>query len=196
MYSKSYNQNPRDSVNIQSIFSSYLSPDEVIEWCGQPALKSKRTSSNIILGAIFSGFSLFWAIGAFQASQSIVFALFALPFFLAGLYVMFGQGTKKLRANTYYAVTNERCIIISNDKEMSFCDYRYSAMSGVSCIDGSIMLVPPVIDYSYNSRHRNTSNSDRAQQSIKTNFIDINEDAPKVCKIITLHISESQNENK
>lgn len=190
MYSKSYNRNPRDSVNIHSIFSPYLSPDETIEWCGQPSQKSKRPGYNFFFGAFYAGFALFWAIMAAQAS--VGFALFALPFFLVGLYVMFGQSTKKLRSNTYYAVTNERCIIISNDKEMSFCDYRYSSMSGVNCIDGSIILAPPAeFHYSYNGRRRNTQDPTKSKKSIKTNFIDINEDAPKVCQIITMHIGEN-----
>lgn len=192
MNSHSYNRNERDSVNIYNVFTPYLTDGEVIEWCGQPSLKPKRSTYNVMFGAFFSGFSLFWALMASQAS--VKFALFALPFFLAGLFIMFGQPTKNIRKNTYYAVTDRRCIIISYDKQMSFCDYRYSAMSGVNCINGSIMLAPPpVIEYHRRNRQAvNASDLTNSKESIKTNFIDINENAPKVCQLITMHLNENE----
>ena len=123
-------------------------------------------------------------------------ALFALPFFIAGLTVMFGFGTKSIRLNTYYAVTNERCIIISDHKGISICDYRYSAMEGINLTNGSIILSPTVYNIQRYSGRRNSVNVSAENMSIKNNFIDIGEDAPKVYKMITAHINEYQNANK
>ena len=198
MYNQSYNRDPNKKssakVDISSVFAPYLGQDEVIEWCGQPSLKPQSNKANIIFGSIYSGFALFWMIGAYQGSP--VFALFGLPFFAVGLYVMFGKGTKKIRANTYYAVTDQRCIIISNYKETSFCDYRYSTLAGVNCINNSIMLAPvPDVNYSYGRKRRSTVDSTNNTRSIKTNFVDLGDDAIKVCQLISRHIGESGSEN-
>lgn len=190
MYSTNYNQSHKDRVNINSIFTPFLAPDETIEWCGQPAPKEKKEISQILFGCFYSGFAVFWAIMASQAS--LFFALFALPFFLAGLFVIFGQKTKKLRLNTYYAVTDQRCIIVSQYKDLSFVDYRYSTMTGINCMNGSVILSPiPFSPYTYSGRRHNAGTA-QLEQSIKSNFIDIGENTTKVCMIISKHINEEK----
>ena len=163
-----YNTDPRNGINVRNVFAPYLSPDEVIEWCGQPSLKSGTTAYHFVFGLFFTCFSLFWAFGVFMSG-----------------------GEKPVRRNTYYAVTNERCIIICNYKQMSFCDYRYSAMTGVSCVDGSIYLAP-IDPYMHlrNKRSVNVNGITMTSNALKINFIDIKEDAPKVCQIISQHIDE------
>lgn len=185
-----YNTDPRNGINVRNVFAPYLSPDEVIEWCGQPSLKSGTTAYHFVFGLFFTCFSLFWAFGVFMSGAGVM-SLFALPFVIAGIYIMLGGGEKPVRRNTYYAVTNERCIIICNYKQMSFCDYRYSAMTGVSCVDGSIYLAP-IDPYMHlrNKRSVNVNGITMTSNALKINFIDIKEDAPKVCQIISQHIDE------
>ena len=192
MYNNVYNKNNGSTINIRNVFAPYLSPDEFIEWCGQPSIKSGSNKSNFIFGLFFSGFALFWAFCVAMSGAGFM-CLFALPFFIAGIYIMTGGGEKSVRRNTYYAVTNERCIIICIHKQTSFCDYRYSAMSGIKCVDGSIFLdSPDPYFYSQHRRNKGVTINGRTvtTEPIKTNFIDIREDAPKVCQIISKHIDE------
>ena len=185
-----YNTDPRNGINIRNVFAPYLSPDEVIEWCGQPSFKSGTTAYHFVFGLFFTCFSLFWAFGVFMSGAGFM-SLFALPFIVCGIYVMTGAGDKPVRRNTYYAVTNERCIIICNYKQMSFCDYRYSAMKGVNCVDGSIFLAPiNTYMYSRSRRSGSVNGTSMTTNALKINFIDIKEDAPKVCQIISRHIDE------
>jgi len=69
------------------------------------------------------GFAIFWGRDGDSAfskqgrrrSGGVSFPLFGLPFVAVGLYMVFGRfiGDARMRARTFYGVTNDRVIIIS-----------------------------------------------------------------------------------
>jgi hypothetical protein len=78
---------------------------------------------SFLFPSVFSGggFAIVWEIMALIATPKshdpgvMIFPLFGLPFVLVGLYLIFGRFfvDAKMRARTYYGVTNERIIIIN-----------------------------------------------------------------------------------
>ena len=106
-----------------------LTGSEKILWQGKPATGIKLQSADIFaipFSIFWCGFSIFWELGASGALGSmkhqnaadpiaIIFPIFGLPFIAIGLYMVIGRffADAKIRANTDYAVTNERVIIAS-----------------------------------------------------------------------------------
>ncbi len=103
-----------------------IDSDEEILWQGQPHSTiawAKFFSPLTLMGAFFTGFSLFWmsaaasmtgggrAPAAFQ-----FFPLFGLPFFLVGLWMLGGRviWDAFLRSRTYYTVTSRQVFIARN----------------------------------------------------------------------------------
>lgn len=70
---------------------------------------------------MWGGFAIFWEFMALTAASKapgpagIIFPLFGLPFVLVGLYLIFGRFIvdARIRARTYYGITNDRIIIVS-----------------------------------------------------------------------------------
>jgi hypothetical protein len=104
--------------STQTLFQNEMLKDEKILWTGQP----KK-------GFVFSGEDIFWIlvglffIGAvsFMGYNTDLFfiiflIIFTLPFVLIGLYLVFGIIIYKnyQKKRTYYAVTNQRIIILIN----------------------------------------------------------------------------------
>jgi hypothetical protein len=102
-----------------------LRAGEKILWKGEPAKGIRLQSSdvfNIPFSLFWGGFAFFWMFGATAATSknhgdpiATVFPLFGLPFVAMGIYLIIGRFfvDAKIRANTEYAVTNERAIIAS-----------------------------------------------------------------------------------
>lgn len=93
-----------------------LEPGERVLWAGQPRQGLRLDWSDLYsipFGLFFFGFSVFWTAGAYQGSP--IFALFGVPFLIAGAYIAFGRFfvEAQQRARTYYAVTDRRALIVS-----------------------------------------------------------------------------------
>ncbi|MFA5857513.1 MAG: hypothetical protein WC955_00440 [Elusimicrobiota bacterium] len=122
-------------INEHAVFQDELLERERVVWTGKP-------DPNIIFGAedwfmipfsiFWTGFSLVWeaaACGMFFVNKhsgtntipsgidlfTYIFPLFGLPFVLIGLYLLFGRFIYKhyLRKKTFYAVTDQRVIIVT-----------------------------------------------------------------------------------
>ena len=95
---------------------SELEPGERLLWSGQPSQGLRFTWLDLYtipFGLFFTGFAAVWVVMAYQSSP--LFALFGLPFFLAGAFMAFGRFfvEAKQRARTHHAVTDRRAIIVS-----------------------------------------------------------------------------------
>jgi hypothetical protein len=110
--------------SAESILSPLLDSGESLLWSGQPRGGIRLRGQDALLipiSLLWGGFAIFWEFMALTATTkapgpvAVVFPLFGLPFVIIGLYLIFGRFIvdAKVRARTYYGVTNERIIIIS-----------------------------------------------------------------------------------
>lgn len=114
--------------NILEILENEIHENEVIKWYDKPQAKKINGEGMVmtIFGCIFVGFSMFWTLSqiipksTFEDAfftQSLIdkmFPYFSLPFFIIGLLLLPGPyWVYKRMINTIYAITNERCLIIT-----------------------------------------------------------------------------------
>jgi hypothetical protein len=110
-------------------FQEDLLSDESIQWSGQPiasVLFSRRDVLLIPFSLLWCGFAFFWEYSVLFSPTSFkggemhrgMFALFGLPFVLIGFYLTMGRFFLKYfsRKNTYYALTNQRVLILEINK--------------------------------------------------------------------------------
>jgi hypothetical protein len=104
---------------------SRLLPGERILWSGQPRQGLLLTGWDIFLvpfSLLWCGFAVFWeaaVLGALNrtgvhSQAPFFFALWGVPFVLAGLYFVFGRFIAEawIRRRTIYAVTDRRVLIL------------------------------------------------------------------------------------
>lgn len=104
-----------------------LGKDEKLLWAGQPRQGfTLRTGDAFLIpfSVMWGGFAIFWEVMALTGipkgeqapvAIKILFPLFGIPFVLVGLYLIFGRFIvdARMRAKTYYGLTNRRVIIVS-----------------------------------------------------------------------------------
>ena len=114
---------------MENIFQEELLKDEGILWMGQPNPNIKYTSMDWFLipfSIMWGGFAIFWELSALGISfvtsangsnAPIIFPLFGIPFIIIGLYFIFGRFMYKKwkKKRTYYAITNKRVLIVTNN---------------------------------------------------------------------------------
>jgi hypothetical protein len=135
-----------------------LSSDERLLWKGRPATGIRLRSADafaIPFSLMWGGFAIFWEIGVLtQASKNnsggAFMSIFGVPFVLMGLYFIFGRFfvDAKVRANTEYAVTNRRAIIVSGLFSKSVRSFDLQSMSQITLTEkadqsGTITFGPP-----------------------------------------------------
>ncbi len=104
-------------------FQPDLLRDEKVIWVGQPDPGLRFNGADIFLvpfSILWGGFALFWEIGVLgfignRGPAPIIFALWGIPFILAGQYFIWGRFLYKRYRNrrTYYALTNQRVLILT-----------------------------------------------------------------------------------
>ena len=101
-----------------SVFQHELGADERLLWSGRPKQGLVLRSSDIFMipfSLLFGGFVISWELSVAVAGGPSYFLLWGIPFVLIGLYLIFGRFFVDAwqRSKTYYAVTNQRVLILS-----------------------------------------------------------------------------------
>lgn len=115
-----------------------LASGETLLWTGQPdAARIARQSWPLVLfGLLWQGFVLYWswvASGFWLPGSDTPpepFALFGLPFFLAGVVVLASPRTLARKARrTGYAITDRRALIIERGRRLSVRSFAPEALA-------------------------------------------------------------------
>ncbi len=107
------------SVNSgNQIIEAELRAGEKLLWSGQPQGGMRLRSSDIFLipfSLLWGGFAIFWEVNVISRGAPLFFWLWGIPFILVAVYITLGRFfvDARNREQTYYAVTDERIIILS-----------------------------------------------------------------------------------
>lgn len=106
-------------MHASTLIKDELNPNEKILWQGQPQQGIMLKASDIFLvpfSLLWGGFAFFWEYSVLQSDAPIFMKLWGIPFVLVGLYITVGRFffDSYIRGKTWYAVTNERILIIND----------------------------------------------------------------------------------
>lgn len=131
-------------AEMQRTVLAELAPGERIKWLGKPdpAQYARQALPMVIFGIPWTLFALFWEGGAIQPALqgidraggpgmafSIMFPLFGLPFIGIGIGMLTSPiWYRRKAANTIYAVTDRRALMISGSGTRTVQSYDRSAI--------------------------------------------------------------------
>ena len=114
-----------------------LAPGEQVLWSGRPRQGLVLRGSDafaIPFSLLWCGFAIFWEASVLNSNAPGFFALWGIPFVAVGLYIVVGRFFVEAwqRTRTYYAVTNERALIVSGVFRREVRSLNVRALSDVA----------------------------------------------------------------
>jgi hypothetical protein len=104
-----------------SRLATELVPGERVMWRGSPEADRWFFRQDMVLvpfSLMWGGFAIFWETSVLlsrHARNSIVFAIWGVPFVIVGLYLIFGRlyARRRTRERTRYVLTDRRAIVLA-----------------------------------------------------------------------------------
>ena len=105
----------------QGLLKDYLLPGERLLWAGRPPRGVRLSAADAFIipfSLLWSGFAVFWTLGAWWGGAPGLFVAFGFPFVAVGLYLIFGRFFHDAwrRGRTLYAVSSQRVLVLRGDR--------------------------------------------------------------------------------
>jgi hypothetical protein len=130
-------------TNVPEEISREVTSSEHVLWAGQPKQGVVFRGSDAFLipfSLLWGGFAFFWEASVLQAPTAPgFFPLFGIPFVCVGIYLIVGRffADAKQRSRTFYAITNERILIISGLFSRRVKSLNLRTLADLSISEGS-----------------------------------------------------------
>lgn len=126
---------------VHEKIKAQLSYGEQVLWSGQPrqGIIVRATDTLMIpFSLLWGGFTVFWEMSVIESNAPAFFILWGIPFVIVGIYMIIGRFfvEAKQRANTLYAVTNERILIVSGILNHNVKSLNLRTLSDLSLSEG------------------------------------------------------------
>jgi hypothetical protein len=129
-----------------------LSPGESLVWSGRPRRGIVIRGSDALLipfSLLWAGFAFYWEYTAYSSGAPLFFLVFGGFFVIMGLHLVFGRfiSDALVRGSTYYGVTNERILILtefpsSTSKSLALANLSDIGLTSKPDGSGSITFGP------------------------------------------------------
>ena len=126
---------------LNEAIKAQLSSGENVLWSGQPrqgVIVRGSDAFMIPFSLMWGGFAIFWEFSVLTSNAPAFFVLWGIPFVLVGLYLIVGRFffEAKQRTHTFYAVTNERILIVSGVFTRKVKSLNFRTLSDLSLTEG------------------------------------------------------------
>ena len=147
------------NYELEQVARSQLARNEKLLWSGQPRGGVRLRASDALFipfSLMWGGFAFFWEATVLRQGAPGFMALWGIPFVLVGIHVILGRFFVDawMRSRTYYALTDQRAIIISGLFSQQVKSLPLRTMSDITLKEradgsGSIVLGPSSGPYSW-----------------------------------------------
>ncbi|SRR5205823_3594326 len=147
------------NYELEQVARSQLARDEKLLWSGQPrgGLRLRPADALLIpFSLMWGGFAIFWETSVLKQGAPGFFAVWGIPFVVVGVYLILGRFFVDAwqRSRTYYALTDQRAIIISGLATRQVKSLPLRTMSDITLSEradgsGSIALGPSSGPYTW-----------------------------------------------
>ncbi len=127
--------------DAQTEVQPFLDGGESLLWSGRPRTGVRLQAGDAVMipfSLMWGGFAVFWEVMVIRSHAPLVMALFGVPFVGVGLFMIVGRffADAARRANTLYAVTSQRVMIITR-RGKTISSYPLAQLPAVTTTEGS-----------------------------------------------------------